>query len=286
MPCEGSVFPSPTALSPQGCPCLPRAPTPSRRRGEASRGPGLAPRRCSCARPPLDGTFSPTQGPAAAAQAPGGGALWLSPGQVRVAWAVTRGEGCGMILQSKARRVSISWRRRESRGFPQAGSSGVAPVRSRSCARLRLLDQLRASRSPRPTACTPECPAQAGPPRVHRELGERGPPSREVEGGETRTNGRTAGAAGANFAGHRATGGLYWEHPRKEHGWRTLALRYVFFTGTLSELGSRPRQRAPGGWPPGSGRLSGSAPSQPRCSSPPPPRHSFPSRRLWVLPFP
>lgn len=201
---------------------------------------GLAPRRCSSARPPLDGTFSPTQG------RPGcrrrrRGAPRLSPGQVRGtrgAQAVTRGEGCGRIPQSKARRVSISRRRRESRGFPltRGGGAESAGVPARACG-SRASSVPAAHRDPqrpwRPWRALPSA-AASGPPRAPRALRKAPQPSsHEVEGGETRTKGRAVGSNGGQtlqgLAPPAAGAGSTWDIPGKKTGGGTLAPRSVFF---------------------------------------------------------
>lgn len=121
-------------------PAVPVSPSaPTHLGGGATRPPlpGSQGAGCSCARPPLDGTFSPTQGRAAAAPARGdeGAPSRSRPGRC---WEATRGAGRGLC--TSAGRVSFSSKRRESRGFPQKLSSRAARVSRSSRPRPRLFE--------------------------------------------------------------------------------------------------------------------------------------------------
>lgn len=118
-------------------PVSPRAPTHLGGRETRRALPGSPRAGCSCTRPPLDGTFSPTQGRAAAARARGdeGAPSRSRPGRC---WEATRGAGRGLC--TSAGRVSFSSRRRESRGFPQKPSSRVVLVSRSSRPLPRLFE--------------------------------------------------------------------------------------------------------------------------------------------------
>lgn len=166
----GPVLPSPSSLSQLPVPVCPHTPTASGLWEEAPRLPSSFGVGCSYARPPLDGTFSPTQGWVAAALAPGGeGAPSLSP----PGW-------CGCLVET--RREGPGTVHVEPGGFPLAGGEGNPEVslRLRAAARrgspgllarvwgsLNQLSKMRVTQTSRAPFCTVPT---AGPSWVHLEL--------------------------------------------------------------------------------------------------------------------